>query len=74
MATSEAATEAKQVSVGSRWNPEALVSQVLAGEALLTYVGDQVFLTFGQIQVPPSEAGSVGPGPWWEYRPWRASS
>lgn len=49
-------------------NGQEEVKQVLATEALLSYVGDSVYLTFGQIQVPPIAPGAPPP-PSVEVRP-----
>lgn len=38
------------------WAPGTDVRQVLADEAILQYVGDRVYLSVGQVQMPPAMA------------------
>ena len=40
------------------WAQETTVQQVLADEAILQYAGDRVYLSLGQVQMPPGEAFS----------------
>lgn len=39
--------------VKARWTNSDEVRQILANEANLTYINDQVYLSFGQLEVPP---------------------